>query len=192
VDRAERGEVLERHLRRAVLADRHAGVRAREADVRLRDRRHADEVVGRGEERSERRRERLPLAHLQPDRRGDQLLLGDVHLEVTLGKRLRELIRVGRVRDLAVERDDAAVRLADREQRVAVRLPRRDLGTEVVRWQLESARLERVRLSVALGLVHVDDDVALAAELRDRRLGIVERLAVPARPCSRPPSRPCP
>src|SRR5262249_6237601 len=40
-------------------------------------------------------------------------------------------------------------------------------------------RLEDVRPCVALGLVHVDDDVPLAAELGHGALGIVERLAVP-------------
>ena len=44
-------------------------------------------------------------AHAEPDRGGDQLLLGDEHLEVALGVRLRELVGVGGVADLAVERD---------------------------------------------------------------------------------------
>ena len=108
VDRAERREVLERHLRRAVLADRDAGVRAAEEDVRARDRRHADEVVGAREERRERRGERHPAAHLHADRGRDHLLLGDEHLEVAVGVRLAEELGVGRVRDLAVERDDVA------------------------------------------------------------------------------------
>ena len=48
VDGAQPGEVLERHLRGAVLADRDAGVGADQADVGAADRRHADEVVGAG------------------------------------------------------------------------------------------------------------------------------------------------
>ena len=60
VDGAQRRDVLERHLRRAVLADRDARVRAAERERRAADRRHADEVVGAREERGERRRERPP------------------------------------------------------------------------------------------------------------------------------------
>jgi hypothetical protein len=54
VDGAEHGDVLECHLRRAVLADRDAGVRADELDVGAADRRHAKEVVRSGPERRER------------------------------------------------------------------------------------------------------------------------------------------
>ena len=100
----KRGDVLERHLRRAVLADRHAGVRAAERERRAADRRHADEVVGAREEGGERRGERPPADGLEPDRGRDHLLLGDVHLEVAIRVRLREDLRVRRVRDLAVER----------------------------------------------------------------------------------------
>ena len=42
------------------------------------------------------------------------------------------------------------------------------------------AGLEHVRLALELRLGHVDHDVADAAELLDRRFGIVERLSVPA------------
>ena len=130
VDRAERREVLQRHLRRAVLADRHAGVRARQAQVRPRDRRHADEVVGAREERRERRGERLPVAHLHADRRRDHLLLRDEHLEVAVRVRLAEHLRVRRVRDLAVDRHDVAVDRAERGDRLAVGLAGRDLLAE--------------------------------------------------------------
>ena len=58
MNRPDRGDVLERHLRRAVLADRDARVRAGERERRAADRGHADEVVGAREERGERRRER--------------------------------------------------------------------------------------------------------------------------------------
>ena len=60
VDRAERRDVLERHLRRPVLTDRDACVRARERERRTADRRHADEVVRAREERGEGRCERAP------------------------------------------------------------------------------------------------------------------------------------
>ena len=78
---------------------------------------------------------------LEADSRGDQLLLGDVHLEVPLGMRLREDLGERRVRDLAVERDDVRPRGAERRERVTVRLARRDLVAELVARQLErSAR----------------------------------------------------
>ena len=141
----ERGDVLERHLRRAVLADRDAGVRAGQADVRPRDRRHADEVVGAREERGERRGERHPAAHLHADRRGDHLLLGDEHLEVAVLVRLAEQLGVRRVRHLAVERDDVAAHRAERGQRLAVGLARRLLLADLVRRQLAAGRVEGVR-----------------------------------------------
>ena len=90
------------------------------------DRRHPDEVVGPGEERREGRGERPVAAHPTADRGGDHLLLGDEHLEVAVGVGLGELVGVGRVADLAVQRDDVAAR-AQRAQRVAVRLAGGDL-----------------------------------------------------------------
>ena len=68
------------------------------------DRAHPDEVVGAGEERGERGRERAVPAHGDPGRGGHQLLLGDEHLEVTVGVGVRELVGEGRVADLAVQR----------------------------------------------------------------------------------------
>ena len=182
VHRAEGGEVLERHLRWPVLADRDARVRAAELDVRAADRGHPDEVVGAREERGERRGERLPAAHLEPDRGGDHLLLGDVHLEVPLRMRLAEDLRVGRVRDLAVERDDVLARVAERLERVAVRLARRDLvAADLVARQLDrSAAARRDVRPLTLGLRDLDHDVADPAQLLDRLLGVVERLAVAA------------
>ena len=69
---------------------------------------HPDEVVGAGEERGEGRGERPVAAHAQPHRRGDQLLLGDEHLEVAVGMGLGEQVGEGGVAHLAVERDDVA------------------------------------------------------------------------------------
>ena len=77
---------------------------------------------------------------LEADSGRDQLLLGDVHLEVALGVRLREGLGERRVRDLAVEGDDVGPRRAERSERVAVRLPRRDLGAELVPGKLELRR----------------------------------------------------
>ena len=108
------------------------GVRAAERERRAADRRHAHEVVRAREEGRERRRERPPADGLEPDRGGDQLLLGDVHLEVAVGMRLRERLGERRVGDLAVEGDDVRARRAERGERIAVRLSCGHLGAELV------------------------------------------------------------
>ena len=155
-------------------------MRATEAVARAADRGHADEVVGAREERGEGGRERPPAEHLHPDRGRHHLLLGDVHLEVPLGMRLGEDVGEGRVRDLAVERDHVATRGAHRGERVAVRLARRDLLAEVVARQLERAGgVELVPHGARVGLLHLDLDVPVAAELLDDLVRVVERLAVP-------------
>ena len=118
-------------------------------------------------------------ARLEADRRGDHLLLGDVHLEVALGMRLREDLGERRVRHLAVDGDDIAPGGADGRQRVPVRLARRHLLAELVARQLERARLEAVRLA-RVGQPRLETQVAHAAQLGDRGVGIVQRLAVPA------------
>src|ERR1051325_5733786 len=94
--------------------------------------------------------------------------------------RLAEDLGERRVADLAVERDDVAARRAERRQRLAVRLAGRDLVTELIARELQIAVREAVRVR-ALRLGDVDVDVAHATELLDRLVGIVERLAVPAR-----------
>src|SRR5829696_9764388 len=142
-----------------------------------RDRGHADEVVRARQERRERRREREPAADLHADSGGDHLLLGDEHLEVAVLVRLAEHLRVSRVRDLAVERDHVAAHAAERGERLPVRLARGLLLADFPARQLAAAGAELVRIA-ALGRRDPHRDVALAAELRDRGLGIVERLAV--------------
>ena len=99
---AEHGQVLQRHLGRAVGADLDPGVRPGQADAGPGDGRHPDEIIGPGEERGEGRRERPVAAHGDAHRGGDQLLLGDEHLEVPLGVGLGELIGERRVAHLAV------------------------------------------------------------------------------------------
>jgi hypothetical protein len=175
----EGGEVLEAHLRRAVFADRHAGVRAAQPDVRAADGGHAHEVVGARQERRKGRDERLPAAPLHSDRGRDHLLLGDEHLEIALAVRRPEDLAVSGVRDLAVERDHVAVRVPQRLQSLAVRLARRDLLADVVaRWFGARRRREAVRPCALVGLHHSYLQVARPTELRDRMLRILERLAV--------------
>jgi len=95
MDRAQHGQVLQGHLGRAVRADLDPGVRADETDIGLGDGRDPDEIVGPGEKRREGGGEWPVAADGDPHRRRDQLLLGDVHLEIPLGVRLGELIGEG-------------------------------------------------------------------------------------------------
>ena len=116
---------------------------------------------------------------MQADGRGDELLLRDVHLEEAVGVRLLEDLGERRVAHLAVEGDHVSAGGPERRERLAVRLARRHLLAELVPRQLERPVREAVRLA-GLRLCDLDADVADAAELLDRRVGIVERLAVPA------------
>ena len=152
-------------------------MRAGEDEARTAYRRHAHEVVGAAQEGCEGRCERPPPAHLETDCRRDELLLGDVHLEEPVGMSLAEDLGEGRVRHLAVERDDVAPCRAHGGESFAVRLACGHVAAELVAWELERARREAVRLS-GLRFPHVDSDVALAAELGDGCVGVVERLAV--------------
>ena len=104
---------------------------------------HPHEVVCPREEGRERRAERLPAEHLHPHRGGDHLLLRDVHLDEPLGMGVLEDLGEGRVGDLAVERDDRAVRGAERRERLAVRLAGRDRAADLVRRPRRRPRLER-------------------------------------------------
>ena len=150
-----------------------------ETERRARDGRHADEVVRARVERRERRGEGAPAARLQPDRGRRHLLLGDVHLEEAVGVRLLEDLGEGRVRDLAVDRDDVAARRPSAASASPYALRVATSG----RPRTAAARAAPVSNTCAsprLGLRDVDRDVAQPAELLDRRLGVVERLAVPA------------
>jgi tetratricopeptide (TPR) repeat protein len=133
-------QVFQRHLRRPVGADLDPRVRPGQAQVHAGDRTHPDEIVGAGEERRERRRERAVPADGQPGGRGHQLLLGDEHLEVPLRVDVRELVRERRVAHLAVQHDDAVVARTEGDERVPVRLPGRHLGADLV---LRRRRLNR-------------------------------------------------
>ena len=130
--RAHHRQVLERHLGRAVLADRHAGVRSGELDVQRPDAGHPHEVGGPGQKRGERRRERDGAAAGQPHRRADHRLLGDVGLDEPAGMRVLERLAERGVADVRVERHDPRVRGAERGQRIAVRGPRRHPAPRLV------------------------------------------------------------
>ena len=129
---AEHREILERHLRRPVFANRHAGVRAGQLDADVADRGHADEVGGARQEAGERRGERNRAARRQAHRGADHHLLGDEVLVEAIGRDLLELVAEGRVLDVGVERDDARVGLAELGERGAVGFARRDLIAQLV------------------------------------------------------------
>src|SRR3954462_4915499 len=86
----------------------------------MRDRGHADEVVGAREERRKGRGERFVATDAQADRRCHHLLLGDEHLEVAARMGLGEGGGGGGVAALAVEGDDARVAGAESGHGVAV------------------------------------------------------------------------
>ena len=156
-------------------------MRTAQPDVRARDRRHANEVEGARNERREGRRKRDQPEDLHADRRGDHLLLGDVHLEESVGRGFLEILGVRRVGHFRVEHDDVFARGSERRERFAVGLPRRDgFG---VRLECERPRPLHRRSVPALGLRDGERARAgLATQLRDRLLRLlgVERLAVPA------------
>ena len=123
-----------------------------ELEVGFGNRRHPDEVVCTAEECAERRCERLPAAGLHADGGGDHLLLGDVHLEEPVGVLGRESFRVGRVADLAVERDDALVDRSEPGQGVAVGAAGRDLLAELVARALDRLARDLVGGGLASGV----------------------------------------
>jgi len=159
-------------------------VRADQADAGPGDSRHPDEVVGPGEEGGEGRGERPVAAHADTHRRGDQLLLGDVHLEVPAGVRLGEKVGIGRVADLAVHRHHVVTR-AERGERLPVGLAGGHVLAAVVDRRLDLGPGPVEPGGSGLGWPRAaDGKVSLAAELDDGPFGHVgrERPAVPALP----------
>ena len=177
VHRAHHREVLECHLGRTVLADRDARVRTGEADVRVRDRGHSDEVVRAGEERRERRCEGDEADHLHPYRDRDHALLRDVHLEEAVGGRLLEVLGVRRVAHLGIEDHDVRRGRTERRERLPICLARRK-GLGVL---LEIRRLGR---RDGAGCQSAGSDVEgvrrLGADLRE---GLLRLLGSSASPC---------
>ena len=138
------------------------------------------------EEGGERRRERDEPEHLHADRRGDELLLGDVHLEEPMRVRLREPLRVPvEGFDLPVERDDVPARGARRRR---PRTPRASRPSPRRRSAGPRTPRDAARGAASSG-------AGPAGPRRDRRLGCrAPRAPAPPRP-SRAPCRaspPCP
>ena len=143
--RAHHREILERHLRRAILANRDAGVTAGHLDVAVADRGHPDEVAGASQERGKGRGERNGAARRKSHRGADHHLLGDEGLEEALRILLLELLAECRVLDVRIERHDAIVVGAEPGDRGAERFARRDLVAERVRRRPERRRRLRRR-----------------------------------------------
>lgn len=99
-DGAHHGEVFDAHLGGAVGADLDAAVGTAQRHGDLGDGRHADEVVGAGEEGGEGRGVGTVAADGHADGVGDHLLFGDVGLEVPLRVGLLEGFGMGGVADL--------------------------------------------------------------------------------------------
>ena len=151
-----------------------------ELDVGLAHGGHSDEIVGSREKGGEGRGERDPVPYLQPDGRSNQLLFGDVHLEVSLGVGLRESVGEGRVADFAVESHYVSTGGAQRGQSVAICFPGCDLVAESVGRRGPGSSWKLVGGSVFRGRVWRHHQVAQSSKLANRGLGVVESLPVGA------------
>ncbi len=125
--RSHQRDVLQAHLRVAVLADADARVAADHAHVgrRIADR-HPDLVEARRHEAGERTAERHLARQRQARRDAQHVRLRDPHLEEALRELLGELLRPRALRQVGFQHDQLGVRLAQADQRVAERVARRD------------------------------------------------------------------
>ena len=164
---------------------------ARQLDVQVADGRHADEVVGAGEEAGKRGGERNRPARRKTHRGAHHHLLGDVVLEEPVGRDLLEPIAEGRVAHVGVERDDAVVDGADAGQRRAVSFARRHQVAQLVgRRRDDRARLRRGILDGGLGNGRPQHRDGVGGDRLERRLQLahgavrlvtgLEGLAMPA------------
>ena len=106
---------------------RHAGVAAGDLEIRAADDRHLDLVVAaRSTNLAKVEQNGIFPAAATPGRDADHVLLGDLAFEVLGGEFLGEPLGVRGVLHVGIETDDALVGRAQRDQRRAVRLARRD------------------------------------------------------------------
>lgn len=178
VHRPHHRQVLEAHLAGPVLADGDPGVRADEVDAGTADRRHADEVVGAGQEGGEGGGVGHPAARRRPHRRGHHLLLGDVALDVAFGMLLGEELRACGVADLPVQDHDVAAHGAEGGQRLTEGVPCRHLLALVPPGRFGLPGAHGVQHAGGGRFRHPHAQVAGAAEFGDRLVGIRQRLAV--------------
>ena len=118
---------------------------------------------------------------MQTDRRRNHQLLGDVHLEETLGKRFAENVGKRRVGNFGIQCDDTFIGSANGFQGIAISFAARDFFAQRV-----FGEFNRVTSSTrcrSFGLLHFDNQVVFAAQFFNRRSGLlfVQRFAVPAR-----------
>ena len=131
-NRAHHRQVFQPHLRRTVLADADADVRAGEFQVRLRNARDADLIVSAREETGERGCKWHLAARAEADGHTNHVLLGNETFGEPLGEFLHEFFRVGGILCIAVHRDDALVRLAHARERIAISFARGNRITGLV------------------------------------------------------------
>ena len=123
---------------------------------------------------------RIP-PHLQADRRGDHLLLRDVHFEVAIGKGTAEIFGVGGVAHFAVQRDHIRAGGAQCFERITVGAAGGHALSDTVDGHLHRL-CGRARRPGRVGAADLHSQVPLTAELRDGLDGLLfgHGLAVPA------------
>src|SRR5215469_138304 len=157
-------------------------MRTTQADIGARDRSHAYEVKGSGEECSEGRGKRNLMSHAHRYRCSHQLLFGNEHLKVAIGMSLGKFFGKGRVAYLAIHPNHIRVGIAERLQRIAVGLARGNGVFTVILRQLQRL-LRRLRGGLAiLRLMHRENLAAYRVKLLERLLFLllIERFAMPA------------
>ena len=183
-DRAHHRQIFQRHLRRAVLADAHADVRADELDVRLRNSGDADLVVSAREKCGERGCERHFAARAETGGHADHVLLGDVTFGGTFGKFFEKFVRERGIFCVAVNRNDALIHFADSQQRVAVGFARGNGIAEFVIDRRIICRRDIFRFGQLIRRGNRNADSGFCARLKfgDCFCGffLVQRFAVPA------------
>src|ERR1700730_7061916 len=112
-------------------------MRTTQADIRARDRRHADEVIGAGKERREGRGKGNLVAHAHTYSRCDELLFRYILLKEAVRVSLRELLGIGGVADLTIQSDNIGIGCTQRLQRVTVGFARGYGLFAIILWQLQ-------------------------------------------------------
>src|SRR5256714_5425538 len=108
-DGAQHGQILERHLRRSILANRDTCVRTTEADVGTGDGSHTDKVIGTREECGKGRSEGYLMAYAHAHCCSHQLLFGNILFEKAIRIGFGKLFSIGRVAYLAVQPNDLRI-----------------------------------------------------------------------------------
>src|SRR5437660_6243836 len=129
---AEEAQIFQAHLRGAVFTNGYANVCADELHVEVSETGKADEIGGTREEAGERRSEGNLAGGCEAHRCSDHVLLGDVHLEETIGSDFLEELGVSGVLNVPVGTDNVLVRLANLCERMTHGFASRDFLAEFV------------------------------------------------------------